>query len=163
MNRTLVLVASLAALTGCTHPLGAPEPVAPGTAAAGDTRKTSAPVEVTAELGRGTAKLELRFDAPGTDVRVDLKGVDGLVVSSAATPMAEATVKQAERRALDVAFAPGQGRSHLVVSVSGTFRGARLSQVVTFAVGEATAEQRAGPGTVLTGRDGERVKVLPAE
>jgi len=165
MNRTLVLLVSLAALAGCTHAQGTTtEPsAAPAGPGSGDTQKTSAPVEVTAELGRGTAKVQVRFDAPGSNVRVDVKGVDGLVVSSAATPVSEATVKQAEVRALDVAFAPGQGRSHLVVSVAGVFGGASLNRVVSFAVGEPTAAQRTSPGTVITGSDGERVKVQPAE
>lgn len=162
MNRTLAIVAAALA-AGCTHQ--APAPSAPATAAReGDTQKVSAPVEVTAELGRASAKLQVRFDAPGSEVQVDVKGVDGLVVAGPASPVVEATVKQGETRALDVAFsAPGQGRSHLVVSVSGRFHGAKVIRVVSFAVGEPTAAQRSSPGTVITGSDGERVKVQPAE
>ena len=65
-----------------------------------------------------------------------------------------------EARSYDVTFTRGAGRSHLVVSVRGTFNGAPVARVITFALGEGPLSQE---GTKITTTDGQTVKVMPAE
>lgn len=127
-----------------------------------DTAKMSAPVTVNADLKEDQARVTVRFDAPATDVKVNVFGVDGLVVKSSATPVDGSSFTQASTTTLDVAFTPGEGRSHLVVSVSGSFNGAQRTSVSSFAVGTPTAAQLKSPGNVETGSDGQRVKIMPA-
>jgi hypothetical protein len=124
--------------------------------------KLRAPVTVEATLAEGSAKVTVRFDRAATAVRVDVKGLDGLKVTSTRELMKAGRVEQGEVAAFDVTFTPGPGRSLLSVAVSGNFGGGRRASVVSFPIGEKSAEQRKGVGTVLEGADGERVKVLPA-
>ena len=170
MNRmALAVLSSLVALmapVACTSPSTPPPPPAPSSPqskASHDTAKLSAPVSVEAQLGEGKARVTLRFDAPGTDVKVNVSGVDGLVVTSAPTPVDGASFVDSAVSTFDVEFTPGEGRSHLVVAVSGTFRGSPLSQVRTFAIGKPTAAQEKGTGSVVTGSDGQRIKVMPVD
>ncbi len=127
-----------------------------------DTQKTAAPVKVDARVGEDQARVTLRFDAPATDVQVSISGVDGLKVKSAATPVAGASFVQDTVSELDVSFTPGEGQSLLVVTVTGIFRGTHLSKVSSFTIGTPTAEQQKTLGTVVTGDDGQPIKVLPS-
>jgi hypothetical protein len=104
--------------------------------------------------------MTVRFDAEGKDVRVEVRGTDGLAVTSTAAPVERGSFAQGESTTFDVAFTPGPGRSYLSVAVSGKFRGAgKRAAVATFPVGEPTPEQRKATGTAVEG-DGERVKVV---
>ncbi|MCP3143446.1 hypothetical protein [Pyxidicoccus xibeiensis] len=127
-----------------------------------DTAKPSAPVDVKAELDKDRARVTLRFDAPATDVQVNISGVDGLTVKSAPTPVDGASFVAAGESSFDVTFTPGAGRSHLVVAVTGNFRGAHQSKVASFAVGTPSKEQQKSTGTTVTGEDGQRIKVMPS-
>jgi hypothetical protein len=124
--------------------------------------KMRAPVTVEAALADGSANVTVRFDRAATAVRVDVKGLDGLTVTSTRAPLRAGRVERGEVAAFDVTFTPGPGRSLLSVAVSGNFGGGRRATVVSFPVGEKSAEQQKGVGTVIEGTDGERVKVLPA-
>jgi hypothetical protein len=162
MNRKVLAVltglVALSAPLACSSSKTNPGPT-DGSAEAG---KPSAPVKVDAELAEGQARVTLRFDAPASDVRVNVSGVDGLEVKSAATPVEGASFVEAGSTAFDVAFTPGQGRSHLVVAVSGTFRGSHQTKVASFSVGEPSAEQQQRTGNTQTNSDGQRIKVMPS-
>ena len=142
MHRTAIAATSLAlalAAGACAR-----QPAAPASPAAGAFRgKPSAPVSIDARLAAGTARVTVRFDADAKDVRIDVHGVDGLSVASAPTPVEHAAFARGESTSFDVTFAPGPGRSHLAVTVSGSFHGdGRRATVASFAVGEPTPEQR---------------------
>jgi hypothetical protein len=131
--------------------------------------KVRAPVAVEATLADGAGRVTVRFDAAATDVRVDVWGVDGLAVTSAATPIAGSRFEQGETATFDVVYAAGPGRSALAVSVSGDFGGSPRASVVSFEVASPAPDRRNGltgaadgarPGTVVETDDGERVKVL---
>lgn len=125
--------------------------------------KPAAPVSVTADLSRGAARVTVRFDADAKAARIAVFGADGLAVTSAAEPLGTRAFSRGESAAFDVAFTPGPGRSRLVVSVSGTFHGAgKRTRTVSFEVGEPTAEQLRGPGTVVDA-GGERIRVVVPE
>lgn len=156
----VALTAPLACSSSAKSNPGPADTAQAGTAQAG---KSSAPVEVAAQLAEGQARVTLRFDAPAKDVQVSVSGVDGLEVKSAATPVQGGTFVEAGSTAFDVAFTPGRGRSHLVVSVSGMFRGSHQTKVASFAVGEPSAEQQKASGSeTMTNSDGQRIKVMPS-
>ncbi|MFP2927487.1 hypothetical protein ACLESO_20280 [Pyxidicoccus sp. 3LG] len=161
MNRKALAVLSgllaLAAPVACTSSAKA----TPGTEEKADTAKASAPVAVDAQLGEDRARVTLRFSAPASGVKVNVSGVDGLTVKSASTPVDNASFVEAGVTTFDVDFTPGEGRSHLVVAVTGDFEGAHRSKVASFAVGTPTEAQQKGSGTTVTGSDGERIKVMP--
>jgi len=155
MNRTVTAaVAALLALSPAVACAGGKAAPAGG--------KMRAPVTVEANVAEGSAKVTVRFDRAATAVHVAVKGLDGLTVTSDAQPVKAGRVEQGELAAFDVTFTPGPGQSLLSVAVSGNFGGGRRATVVSFPVGEKSAEQQKGVGTILVGPDGERVKVLPA-
>jgi hypothetical protein len=170
MNRKALAV--LTGLLALTAPVAcssqskatpAAEAQAHASPAPGDTAKVSAPVAVDAKLDGDKARVTLRFDAPASDVRVDVSGVDGLTVKSPARPVDGASFVQSAQSSFDVAFTPGPGRSLLVVAVSGTFQDGHRTKVASFDVGTPTVEQQRSPGTTVTGSDGERVKIMPVD
>ncbi len=162
MNRmALAVLPSLAALLlagACTSPAKS----ATNTSTGAETAKASAPVSVNAQLGEGRAQVTVRFESPASNVKVHIYGVDGLVVKSPATPVDGASFVKDAVSTFDVAFTPGEGRSHLAVAVTGSFPGGQRSSVATFAVGTPSAEQQKSPGTIVTGPDGQPIKVMPA-
>lgn len=123
--------------------------------------KPTAPVSVDAQLGAQTARVTIRFDAPASAVQVNVHGVDGLVVTSEQTPVNGGSFEQGSTATFDVAFTPGPGRSHLVVAVTGAFRGAQQSRVSSFAVGTPTDAQRNASSAEKTDSNGERIKIMP--
>jgi hypothetical protein len=164
MNRiaSAVLWSSLALSLAACAPSATASPTK-STSSSAVNGKPSAPVTVDAQLGEKTARVTVRFDAPASDVRVDVHGVDGLVVTSEPTLVTGGGYEKGSVATFDVAFTPGAGRSHLVVSVAGSFQGAQRSRVASFAVGTPTDEQRrASSATKTDDGNGERIKVMPA-
>jgi hypothetical protein len=153
MNRLATCLAVLL-LGGCTHSEKVSAPVGAG--------KPEAPVAVEAELTASSARLTLKSETDGKDVTAVVSGVDGLTVSSEPTLLSSASLSRGEARTFEVAFRPGPGQSLLVVSVQGTFGGARRGRVLSFAVGTPTEAQRRGAGTVITTDDGQRLNLMPS-
>ena len=88
MKRTLIACA-LSAI-GCTaasdqggEPGRTPEPIVKPAAQQRilPSGKPGAPVEIGADVGDATARLQIAFAAAATDVRVELRGTDGLRVT----------------------------------------------------------------------------------
>ncbi|AKJ04539.1 hypothetical protein ATI61_101376 [Archangium gephyra] len=151
----LLALAACSSSTKSTPPSTASEPAVQG--------KLEAPVVVNAQLENASARVTVRFDAPATGVRVNVHGLDGLVVTSPPTLAENADFPQATTASYDVAYTRGAGRSHLVVSVSGEFKGAQRTRVASFAIGTPTDSQRSSNATKAEGANGERIKVMPAD
>ncbi len=155
MNRMVyAIVTALLVLPAAGAHAAGKAPPAPG--------KLRAPVTVEASVSGGTAKVNVRFDRAATGVRVQVRGLDGLAVTSEPAPVKGGRFEKGEVATFDVAFTPGPGRSFLSVAVQGSFGAGRRATAVSFPVGEKSAEQRKPAGTVIQGADGERVKVLPS-
>ncbi|WP_224245380.1 hypothetical protein [Hyalangium gracile] len=161
MNRmALAVLSSLTLLSSAACSSSAP--AAPNSTSQHETAKVSAPVAVKADLQGDQARVTVRFDAAATGVKINVHGADGLVVKSAATPVDNSNFTQGSETTFDVAFTPGTGRSHLVVAVDGTFKGSHRTSVSSFAIGTPSPEQQRASGTAVTGDDGQRVKIMPA-
>lgn len=124
--------------------------------------KPQAPVSVTAAIAPGRATVTVRFHSAATEAAIEVHGVDGLAVTSAASPLSGGRFARGQSVTLDVAFTEGPGRSHLAVAVSGKFGSQKRSAVASFAVGQPTAEQLKPAGKASTDSQGQRIKVLPA-
>lgn len=148
-------------LVGCTSgPKEKPDAVANVSAPLPVEGKRSAPVAIDAALRETGAKLTLKFERKGDGVSIDVSGIDGLTLKSEGGVLRDATVAAGETKSFDVTYARGAGRTNLVVNVSGTFDGAPLSRVVTFAIGEGPLTQT---GTKVILNDGEAFKVMNAQ
>ena len=148
-----ILLLSLLAFVGCTTPtsVSSPAPVK---------GKPTAPVDVSAELSPRSARVVVKFEGDAQDVEIVASGVDGLVVEGQGALVSKGAFARGDTRSFEVKFAPGAGRSALVVSVAGNFNGASRARVASFTLG--AGPMPASPGTVMTTDDGERVKVMPA-
>jgi hypothetical protein len=126
--------------------------------------KPRAPVRVDAQLGDGTAHVQLTFDAGARDVAVRVYGIEGLQVTSPERPFAQPEFAGGETAAADVSFTAPAGRAHLVVSVTGEFAGVRRGTVTSFAVGKPSAAQKKQQeeGVVDDGRGG-KIRVQRAQ
>lgn len=90
----------------------------------------------------GTAKVLVRFSQDGTDVRVSVRGEDGLQVTSNGEPVSGRAVQKGERLDLDATFARGPDQSGLTIEVSGKFGGQTQTFSRTFKVGIPSDDQR---------------------
>jgi hypothetical protein len=151
--KTLTLCA-LVSILACTHQEPKPTTVSAPVPSNG---KMVAPIVIEAQLFEKRAKVTLTFATGGENVAVGVSGVDGLSVTSTGSLMTEGVVSKGESRSFEVAFSPGPGRSHLVVSATGTFNGAPISRVVTFQIGDGP---RPSTGTKVVTDDGTAIKVM---
>jgi hypothetical protein len=119
--------------------------------------KPSAPVAVTAELAPRSARVAVTFESDAEAVKIGVSGVDGLVVESEGVVVEQGKFTRGESKTFEVRYAPGEGRSQLVVSVSGTFNGSHRARVAAFGLGTGPLPDS---GQVQTTSDGERVKVM---
>jgi hypothetical protein len=163
MTRTLLLAVAVAVaaapLAGCARSA----PPAPPTAEA-PPGKPGAPVDVDARVLGDRAHVTFRFFAPSEGVRIDVKGVGGLVVTSAPALVQNGTFERGVTAEYDVTYAapPPAGRQPaLAVSVTGTFGGQPRARILTFPVGEPAPAPKAGPAA--TGQDADDAKALPAD
>jgi hypothetical protein len=167
MNRIAFIILSSCLVLGACAPAAkstaSSEPAQPSKVAAPETvqGKMTAPVEVQAQVGDRSARVTLDFQAPASNVQVNVHGVDGLVVTSAPTLLEDASFNRGDATSFDIAFTPGTGRSHLVVAVTGSFKGASLSRVASFAVGSPTVEQQKASESSTTDSNGQRIKMMP--
>lgn len=122
--------------------------------------KPTAPVEVAALLSAKSARLTVKFESDAREVKVVVSGVDGLVVDGPSVLVDSGVFARGDVRTFEVNFNAGEGRSQLVLSISGVFNGASRARVAAFGVGSGPLPE--SPGTVLETDDGERVKVMPA-
>ncbi len=161
MGRPLAIAVLLAAGLAACAPGPAPSARAAAPAARG---KPAAPVELEVALQPGAARLTLTFGADAADVAVRLSGLDGLRVTSNATPVEGGRFRHGERVSLEAAFVPGEGQSRLVVALEGTFAGARRTLVRSFTVGKPSpAQEKKARAGVMTDPQGEELHLLPAE
>lgn len=143
-----LLISSLVFFAACSTPKKVAEPTQV-------TVKPGAPTSLDSEVGPASAVLRVRFEGPGEDVGIVVSGIDGVTVTSSAEVVSSSSVKSGEVRSMEVAFT---GRGHLVVSVQGTFNGAKQSRVHTVAIGEVQLEN---DGKTQVTTDGDAVKLMP--
>lgn len=123
--------------------------------------KHSAPIAITAtDVTSTSATVRLLFEVDTHGLEVEIYGVDGLHVSSAAS--VTHGHRAGDAVTIPVTFtAPAGALSYLAVHVTGTFDGRSDRAVVTFPVGQATAESDAAPD-VVEDHEGQRVHVREA-
>jgi hypothetical protein len=147
-------------LSVCAFAAEAPTP--PKKSARPAQGKPQAPATITAKLEPGRASITVRFHSAVTDAAVEVHGVDGLVVTSAAVPLSGGRFAQGESVTLDVVFTEGEGPGQLAVSVTGTFGGARRNATTAFVTRSPTPQQPK-PSGAATDSTGRRIKLMPAE
>ncbi len=124
--------------------------------------KPAAPVDIAISFDGDHAQVEVAFLAGASSVTVNIRGVDGLVVTSEATPISGAFAKGTKAAAtVKLTIPPGQ--SNLVVTVAGVFAGVRSTRTTSFTLGTPTPAQaeKVSAGVKME-PSGERLKEMPA-
>jgi hypothetical protein len=125
--------------------------------------KPQAPATISAKLEAGRATVTVKFHSPATEASVEVHGVDGLAVTSAAVPLSGGRFARGETVTLDVTFTEGATAGQLAVVVSGNFSGARRNATATFLTRSPTPEQLKPARSGATDSTGRRVKVMPGQ
>lgn len=156
--RTLIAAACIA-LGLVAQPAVAAAPQKPRPAG-----KPQAPVEITADLAAGSARVQVLFQSASSAVDVRIGGLDGLKIVSATRPVTGVSFQPGQMIVIDVAFEAPPGQSNIVVTVSGRFAGAKSARTTTFTVGKASDVQKQNAAAdQQTDSKGERIQVVPAE
>jgi hypothetical protein len=136
---------------------------APGKAAPAVRGKPQAPVAVSAKLDAGRATVTVQFHSAATAVTVEVHGVDGVVVSSAAVPLSGGRFARGQAVTFDVAYTEGPTPGLLAVSVSGDFPSGMRIATASFATGTPTPAQLKSAAPAATDSTGRRIKAMPVE
>lgn len=158
MTMRTILLSTALLLAACSTSKDAASPSPKQTSVDATTVKPGAPSNLDAVVSGTSAKLTLRFDGPGEQVKVSVKGIDGVEVTSGGEWASEAKVQAGDVLVQRVGFS-ATARGHLVISVEGVFGGAFKSRVHSVAVGEGPAKKDLG--TVQKTTDGDSVKLVP--
>jgi hypothetical protein len=97
--------------------------------------ENEAPALVVAQVNKTYAKVTVSFRASGGDVEVQVWGVDGLEITSDASPVSDRNVRAGETLQFIVHYEPISKPASLAVGVTGTFGEQLLTKTEAFAVG----------------------------
>ena len=146
-----------------------PKTAAPSTVAAEGrgpsepTAKPSAPVNVTATLKPGAADLEVVFGADGSNITIEVWGVDGLKLTGGATPVSASSVRKGQSLAVSVLYDAPTTTSNLAIRVSGSFSGREQAKVQSFTINAGNQPKGASAGESKVDNDGRPVKVMKSQ
>ena len=111
--------------------------------------KMQAPVEISASLKGGVAKVNITFLRDASEVEISYRGLDGMeliyIPSTSSTLYDKGETVQTEINY----YAPA-GRSYLSIQVSGNFGGKKINKVQAFSVGKLSSQQKTRKSKRLT-------------
>lgn len=142
---------------------GEPQAAAQSTVVAEPTAKPSAPVNVTATLKPGAADLEVVFGADGSNITIEVWGVDGLKLTGGATPVSASSVRKGQSLAVSVLYDAPTTTSNLAIRVSGSFSGREQAKVQSFTINAGNQPKGASAGESKVDNDGRPVKVMKSQ
>ena len=121
--------------------------------------KMQAPVEISASLQGGVAKVNITFLRDASEVAISYRGLDGMeliyIPFSSSTQYDKGEIVQTEIKY----YAPA-GRSYLSIHLSGNFGGKKVSKVQAFAVGKLSNLQKTRKSESLTTDTDGRLEYL---
>ncbi|HVJ90426.1 MAG TPA: hypothetical protein VM580_11540 [Labilithrix sp.] len=146
-----------------------PQAAAPGPSAtekAGlsePTAKPSAPVNVTATLATGAADLDVVFGADGSNITIEVWGVDGLKLKEGASPVSKPSVRNGQSVKVSVLYDAPATEANLAIRVRGTFNGREQAKVQSFTINVGNQPKGALTGESKVDKDGRPVKVMKSQ
>ncbi len=99
--------------------------------------KPAAPIRIEADISSSSATVTVVFAADGRDINVNVRGVEGLTLQSAAA-LSRTSVQAGESLALPLTYSENAS-GMLSVVVTGTFASGPMSRVSAFPVGNMNA------------------------
>ena len=121
--------------------------------------KTQAPVEISASLKGGVAKVNITFLRDASEVAISYRGLDGMELIY--IPSTSSTLyKKGETVQTEINYYAPAGRSYLSIHLSGNFGGKKINKVQAFSVGKLSAQQKHRKGERLTTDTDGRLEYL---
>ena len=121
--------------------------------------KMQAPVEISASLKGGVAKVNITFLRDASEVAISYHGLDGMELIY--IPFSPSTqYDKGETVQTEIYYYAPAGRSYLSIHLSGNFGGKKVSKVQAFAVGKLSNEQKTRKSERLTTDTDGRLEYL---
>ena len=103
--------------------------------------KMQAPVEISASLKGGVAKVNITFLRDASEVEISYNGLDGMELIY--IPFSSSTqYDKGETVQTEINYYAPAGRSYLSIHLSGNFGGTKENKVQAFAVGKLSTQQK---------------------
>jgi hypothetical protein len=121
--------------------------------------KTQAPVEISASLKGGVAKVNITFLRDASEVEISYNGLDGMELIY--IPFSSSTqYDKGETVQTEINYYAPAGRSYLSIHLSGNFGGTKENKVQAFAVGKLSTQQKHRKSERLTTDNDGRLEYL---
>ena len=121
--------------------------------------KIQAPVEISASLKGGVAKVNITFLRNASEVEISYNGLDGMELIY--IPFSPSTqYDKGETVQTEINYYAPAGRSYLSIHLSGNFGGKKVSKVQAFAVGKLSNQQKTRKSERLTTDTDGRLEYL---
>ena len=121
--------------------------------------KMQAPVEISASLKGGVAKVNITFLRDASEVEISYNGLDGMELIY--IPFSSSTqYDKGETVQTEINYYAPAGRSYLSIHLSGNFGGTKVNKVQAFSVGKLTTQQKTRKSKRLTTDTDGRLEYL---
>ena len=121
--------------------------------------KMQAPVEISASLKGGVAKVNITFFRDASEVAISYRGLDGMELIYIPTP-SSTQYDKGETVQTEINYYAPAGRSYLSIHLSGNFGGKKINKVQAFSVGKLTTQQKTRKSKRLTTDTDGRLEYL---
>ena len=121
--------------------------------------KMQAPVEISASLKGGVAKVNITFLRDASEVAISYRGLDGMELIYIPSP-SSTQYDKGETVQTEINYYAPAGRSYLSIHLAGNFGGKKVSKVQAFAVGKLSNEQKTRKRERLTTDTDGRLEYL---
>ena len=121
--------------------------------------KMQAPVEISASLKGGVAKVNITFLRDASEVEISYNGLDGMELIY--IPFSSSTqYDKGETVQTEINYYAPAGRSYLSIQLSGNFGGKKMNKVQAFSVGKLSNQQKTRKSKRLTTDTDGRLEYL---
>jgi len=121
--------------------------------------KMQAPVEISASLKGGVAKVNITFLRNASEVEISYNGLDGMELIY--IPFSPSTqYDKGETVQTKIKYYAPAGRSYLSIQLSGNFGGKKINKVQAFSVGKLSSQQKTRKSKRLTTDTDGRLEYL---
>ncbi|MDC3989224.1 hypothetical protein [Polyangium jinanense] len=120
-------------------------------------------MNVTATLKPGAADLDVVFGADGSNITIEVWGVDGLKLKGGASPVSQPSVRNGQSVKVSVLYDAVATESNLAIRVSGTFNGREQAKVQSFTINLGSQPKGTLDGESKVDKDGRPVKVMKSQ
>jgi len=122
--------------------------------------KMQAPVEISASLKGGVAKVNITFLRDASEVEISYRGLDGMELIYIPFTSSSTLYDKGETVQTEINYYAPAGRSYLSIHLSGNFGSKKINKVQAFSVGKLSTQQKTRKSKRLTTDTDGRLEYL---